>query len=248
MHTTLRVIVIVLLLAVSNVLALPAETRLIVMADMGNEPDEEQQMTHLLMYANRIDIEGLIACSGKYLNADRTDGRVNVHPELFHQLVDGYAEVVENLKQHEPGWPTAQSLRRVIKGGTPGYGIKSVKPGQSNEASKLIEAAILKNDPRKLYIVGNAGTNNLAQALVDLDQKHSQEKWIGSAPGLLCSRTAPRIIPAPGSRSTTPRSLGFAATTRLTAMADRARLLGPIPGRPTNAVPMAKMTGPRSIS
>jgi hypothetical protein len=28
-------------------------TRLIVMADMGNEPDEEQQMTHLLMYANR---------------------------------------------------------------------------------------------------------------------------------------------------------------------------------------------------
>ena len=23
------------------------------MADMGNEPDEEQQMTHLLMYANR---------------------------------------------------------------------------------------------------------------------------------------------------------------------------------------------------
>lgn len=55
-------------------------TRLIVMADMGNEPDEEQQMTHLLLYANRVDLEGLIACSGKSLHADRTDGRTKIRP------------------------------------------------------------------------------------------------------------------------------------------------------------------------
>ena len=67
-------------------------------------------MTHLLMYANRFDLEGLIACSGKYLHADRTDGRVVVHPELFHRLVDGYEKVVENLKKHESGWPTAAHL------------------------------------------------------------------------------------------------------------------------------------------
>ncbi len=144
------------------------------MADMGNEPDEEQQMAHLLMYANRVDIEGLIACSGKYLNADRTDGRTKTRPDLFHKLVDGYAQVVQNLKQHEPGWPTADHLRSVIKAGTDGYGIKAVKAGRGNEASKLIEAAILKDDPRKLYIVGNAGTNTLGQALVDLDQIRSQ--------------------------------------------------------------------------
>lgn len=57
------------------------KSRLIVMADMGNEPDEMQQMAHLLIYANRVDIEGLIACSGKYLHADRTDGRTETHPE-----------------------------------------------------------------------------------------------------------------------------------------------------------------------
>ena len=157
--------------------------RLIVMADMGNEPDEEQQMTHLLMYANRVELEGLIACSGKYLHADRTDGRVDAHPELFHRLVDGYAKVVGNLRQHEPGWPSATHLRSIIKAGTPRYGIKAVAPGRSNEASRLIEAAILKQDPRKLYIVGNAGTNTLAQALVDLDQTRSATEM-----EQLCSR------------------------------------------------------------
>ena len=44
------------------------KTRLIIMADMGNEPDEEQQMVHMLMYSNMFDLEGLIACSGKYLH------------------------------------------------------------------------------------------------------------------------------------------------------------------------------------
>lgn len=38
--------------------------RLIVMADMGNEPDEMQQMMHLLMYGNELNIEGLISVSG----------------------------------------------------------------------------------------------------------------------------------------------------------------------------------------
>jgi len=150
--------------------------RLIVMADMGNEPDEEQQMAHLLMYANQVDLEGLIACSGKYLHADRTDGRVRARPDLFHRLADGYAEVVENLHKHESGWPTAGQLRSIIKAGTDDYGIEAVKPGRVNEATELIMAAILKKDPRKLYIVGNAGTNTLAQALVDLATTRSESE------------------------------------------------------------------------
>ncbi|GAB5401870.1 MAG: DUF1593 domain-containing protein [Aureliella sp.] len=150
--------------------------RLIIMADMGNEPDEEQQMMHLLIYANKIDIEGLIACSGKYLHADRTDGRTSVHPEKFVRLIDGYASVVSNLALHEPGWPTADYLYSIVKAGTAEYGIQAVAPGKSNEASKLIESAILKDDPRPLYIVCNAGANTLAQALVDLDQSRSTEQ------------------------------------------------------------------------
>jgi hypothetical protein len=41
--------------------------RLVVLADMGNEPDEMQQMVHLMMYNNEIDLEGLIAVTGIWL-------------------------------------------------------------------------------------------------------------------------------------------------------------------------------------
>ncbi|MEM7477328.1 MAG: nucleoside hydrolase-like domain-containing protein [Planctomycetota bacterium] len=153
-----------------------AQTRLIVMADMGNEPDEVQQMTHLMMYANCVELEGLIACSGKYLHADRSDKRTEVHPELFHEIVDGYEKVVGNLRLHADGWPEPDQLRSIIKAGTAEYGIEAVEPGRSNEASRLMEAAILRDDPRKLYIVGNAGTNTLAQALVDLNFSRTAEE------------------------------------------------------------------------
>ena len=44
--------------------------RLIILADMGNEPDEEQQMMHMLMYCNEFDLEGLVAVTGKYLQME----------------------------------------------------------------------------------------------------------------------------------------------------------------------------------
>ena len=38
--------------------------RLIILADMGNEPDEMQQMIHMITCSNEFDIEGLIAVTG----------------------------------------------------------------------------------------------------------------------------------------------------------------------------------------
>jgi hypothetical protein len=152
------------------------KTRLIIMADMGNEPDEEQQMMHMLMYSNMFDLEGLIVCSGKYLHDGRDGFKSDVHPELFHKLIDGYEAVVSNLEKHASGWPEPDYLRSILKAGTAQYGIAAVAEGNSTEASKLIEASLLKDDPHNLYVVGNAGTNSLAQALVDLDKTRSKEE------------------------------------------------------------------------
>ena len=51
--------------------------RLIILTDMENEPDDSQTMLHLLMYANEIDIEGLIAVSSRWLQN-------NTFPESIH--------------------------------------------------------------------------------------------------------------------------------------------------------------------
>lgn len=152
---------------------LTARERMIILADMGNEPDEEQQMVHMLMSSNMFDLEGLIAVTGKYLRKDP-------QPELFHQLIDGYALVVENLKLHAEGWPSPSHLHGITATGQRHYGIADTGPGKSSAGSNLIIGALLNDDPRPLYVVVNAGSNTLAQALIDLQATQSAEAFAAS--------------------------------------------------------------------
>ncbi len=149
----------------------PEKNRLVILADMGNEPDEEQQMTHMLMYANEFDIEGLIAVTGKYLRKDP-------QPELFYKLIEGYDKVVDNLRIHADGWPETSYLLGTVREGQYRYGIQDTAIGRkSSSGSKLIEEIMAKPDPRPIYIVVNAGSNTLAQALIDFEAKHSKEDF-----------------------------------------------------------------------
>ena len=155
-----------------------ANTRLIILADMGNEPDEEQQMVHMLMYANEFDLEGLIAVTGKYLNpASNNPEKQRLYPDLFHKLIDGYEEVLPNLKLHASGWPDAEYLRSIVTTGQQKYGIDDVGEGKSSPGSELIIKSLLKNDERPVYIVVNAGSNTLAQALFDLKNRLKKKEF-----------------------------------------------------------------------
>lgn len=155
----------------------PERARLIVLADMGNEPDEEQQMMHMLMCANEFEIEGLLAVTGIYLRPeDKNPYRQKLHPELFTKLIDGYAKVYPNLKLHASGWPTPEHLHGVVANGQTGYGIADTGEGKESAGSKLIIAAVTKPDPRPVHIVVNAGSNTLAQALKDYRATHSAEE------------------------------------------------------------------------
>jgi hypothetical protein len=142
------------------------KARLIILADMGNEPDEEQQMVHMLMCSNRFDLDGLIAVTGKYL-------RTQPLPELFHRLLDGYSEVLDNLKLHADGWHSVETLRSITGPGQHSYGMADVGDGKSSFGSNLIVKALEKDDPRPVYVVVNAGSNTLAQALWDCRAVHS---------------------------------------------------------------------------
>jgi hypothetical protein len=166
-------------LAAPNSVAAPLaeRARLIMLADMGNEPDEVQQNLHLLMCANEVEIEGLIAVTGKYLRPEHKDPyRRILHPELFTQLIDGYAKVCPNLKLHADGWPTPEFLHGIVASGQTGYGIAATGEGKSSAGSRLIIAAATKADSRPVHIVINAGANTLAQALRDYRATHSREE------------------------------------------------------------------------
>ncbi|GAA4394885.1 DUF1593 domain-containing protein [Nibrella viscosa] len=134
------------------------KTRLIVLTDIENEPDDSQSLVRLLTYANQLDIEGLVATTSIHLQK-------RVAPETIHKIVDAYGKVQPNLLKHEPGYPTAQALKTVIKKGLPVYGMGGVGEGHDSEGSEWIVRMLEKPDERPLWISVWGGVNTLAQAL-----------------------------------------------------------------------------------
>jgi len=127
-------------------------TRLVVLADMGNEPDEVQQMVYMLMYSNEFDVEGLIAVSSKYLHAaHHLPERTRLYPDLFHMIIDAYEQDLENLRTHASDWPDPDYLRSLVVSGQPDYGIQGVKAGHSTPGSELIIDIVTKADARPVY-------------------------------------------------------------------------------------------------
>ena len=135
--------------------------RLVILTDMENEPDDSQTMVKLLMYANEIDIEGLIAVTSKHLRHDN-------FPESIADRVKAYGVVRPNLMKHAPGWPTEDYLLSKTAGGQLGYGMAAVGDGRTTRGSELIVEALLRDDPRPVWFAINAGANTLAQALWDM--------------------------------------------------------------------------------
>ncbi len=153
------------------------KARLIVLADMGNEPDEVQQMMHLLICSNEVDLEALIAVTSAIIRpeANRLYRRV-VHPELFHRLIYAYAQVYPNLQLHASGWQSPDYLHSIVAGGQAGYGIDATGEYKYSAGSQLIIEKVTKPDPRPVHVVINAGSNTLAQALLSYRATHSPEE------------------------------------------------------------------------
>ncbi len=152
------------------------KNRFILMADIGHDPDDEQQLVHLLMYSNKFDLEGLISVTGRYFRPNPKDTVKVLMPELFHYYIDGYKKVYPNLQRHEKGWKTPEYLHSIVASGQEGNGMKDVGLGKTSDGAKLIIEALLKDDDRPIFVLSNGGMNTLAQALFDLRNDYPKEK------------------------------------------------------------------------
>jgi hypothetical protein len=136
--------------------------RLIVLTDLSNEPDDEESLVRLLVYANEFDLEGVIATTSNWL-------KQNPREDLIRRDVAAYAKVFPNLAKHAPGFPTADQLLAVTRSGQNGYGLDAIGPGRSTGGSKrIIEAVDRAGDDRPVWISIWGGSNTLAQALLDV--------------------------------------------------------------------------------
>ena len=136
--------------------------RLIVLTDIGGDPDDQQSMVRLMTYSNEFEIAGLIA------SASGTPGELKkdtVRPDLIREIVDAYAQVRGNLVRHAEGYPEAKTLLATIKSGNRKRGVENVGKDKSSEGSDWIISVVDRVDARPVNVAIWGGPTDLAQAL-----------------------------------------------------------------------------------
>ncbi|MFT4177696.1 MAG: DUF1593 domain-containing protein [Luteolibacter sp.] len=149
-----------LTLATATAVELP---RLCVLTDIGGDPDDQQSMVRLMVYANEFQIEGLIASSAG------TPGELKnptTRPDLIREIVTAYDKVRPNLLKHAQGWPATEELMRKIKSGNPLRGLTHIGEEHDTEGSRwIIERVDAGSARQPLNISIWGGQTDLAQAL-----------------------------------------------------------------------------------
>ncbi|KAL4875844.1 hypothetical protein BJY04DRAFT_200917 [Aspergillus karnatakaensis] len=133
------------------------KTRLFVLSDIDNEPDDAQSLVRLMVYANEFRLQGLVATTSIWLN-DTT------RPDLMHEIADAYGSSLPNLQKHAHGWPGEADLKELIASGLPVYGLEGVGEGKDSTGSQLLVEAVDRSD-EPLWVLIWGGASVLAQAL-----------------------------------------------------------------------------------
>jgi len=158
--------------------AAPTKPRVVVMTDIGGDPDDEQSIVRFLLYSCDFEVEGL--CTG--LGHDRDH---QTRPDLLHKAVDAYGQVLPDLRLHRPDFPAPEQLKCLIKDGFNGDP-HTVGPGRDSEASDWIIRVLDQPDPRPVWFCIWGGPRELAQAIWKVQTTRS-------APGLAAFKRKIRV-------------------------------------------------------
>ena len=138
--------------------SVPARPRVIVSTDIGGTDfDDFQSLAHLLLYADRVEIEGLIASPW---------GAARNREENILRVIARYEADYPSLRQHSALYPTPGALCGLTKkGGSDSADLRGW--GTATEGSDWIIRCAQRSDPRPLWLLVWGGIDDLAQALHD---------------------------------------------------------------------------------
>ncbi len=136
--------------------------RLLVLTDIGGDPDDVQSLRRLLVYSNKFRIEGLIA-SATLAKGDKTFQMREFH---IYDAINDYALVRNNLLLHEKGFPTAGDLRKVVFSGQVNIGPDYLSLPPTSGSNHIIRAVDSSNEVLNIIIWG--GSHDLSKALFDV--------------------------------------------------------------------------------
>ena len=149
----------------------PVKPRILISTDIGGtDPDDNQSMTHFLMYSNMFETEGLIS-SPSYGHGSKQN---------ILDMIDLYEKDLSKLQKHSKDYPSPDALREICKQGRHGAAPFIGYANATEGSNWIIECARKKND-QPLWILVWGGLDDLAQALHDAPEIQNKIRvyWIG---------------------------------------------------------------------
>lgn len=154
--------------------------RILISTDIGGtDPDDNQSMIHLLMYANEFDIEGLIS-SPSFGEGSKNEilRMLDMYEQDFPKLTENGEKTIKNYNKRR--FPNAEALRTITK-----QGCEDTAPlcgySKPTEGSEWIIKSARKADARPLWILVWGTLDDVAQALHDAPDIAGRIRiyWIG---------------------------------------------------------------------
>jgi hypothetical protein len=168
--------------------------RVVITADP--ELDDNNTIIRAILYSSEIDFEGLIYASSQF--HWRGDGkgttqyipgreytrlglcpctswRFSPDDHFIDTIVEAYAKVYQNLKIHDPNYPSPAKLRTKIKWGNVDFDGDFSK---DTEGSKLIQSLLIDDEPGPLYVTAQGGESTIARALKSIYDEYAKTgRW-----------------------------------------------------------------------
>ena len=149
----------------------PIKPRILISTDIGGtDPDDNQSMAHLLMYADRFNIEGLVS-SPSYGKGNKAE---------ILRMIDLYEKDLPKILKYSKGHPSPTFLRSITKQGRQGN-VPYKGYLKSTEGSNWIISAAKKKSGQPLWVLVWGGLDDVAQALHDAPEIQHKIRiyWIG---------------------------------------------------------------------
>jgi hypothetical protein len=171
-----------------------AKPRVVITADP--ELDDNNTIIRAILYSSDVRFEGLVYVSSQFhwrgdgkgttqYIADREYTRLGLCPcttwrfstdeHFIDDIVNAYAKVYQNLKVHDPNYPSPEELKSKIKWGNVDF---DGDFSEDTDGSNLIKSLLLDAEPGPLYVTAQGGESTIARGLKSIyDQYAKTPQW-----------------------------------------------------------------------
>ena len=133
----------------------------VILTDIGQDPDDQQSLVRALLYSNSISIRGIVAT---YVP------RGSVRTDIVLSMIAAYKKDLPSLRRNASGYPSAELLASRVRAGLDTN--TQIGAGYDSPGSNLI-VYVVDHSAKPVWVLVWGGSRELAQALYKVKTERS---------------------------------------------------------------------------